>query len=215
MSVDRGYSILLPAGWARIDLRQDLSPQVAALVARSLTRLDDDVAAAGRRALAESLERLVTSARDEGLLDLYFPFTAEAGAPAQVTVGVARLVTEESDPMSVLLSVAATDTTARPVDLDAAVALRTHRRTVSETTAGGLGADDELFVGVESGLRRVRREVRYLVGAPDSTRDWFTIVQNVVVPEVEGADEVAEAFEELFDAVVGSFTWDGDGDDGR
>lgn len=207
MSIDAarsGYRLLLPPGWARLDLTDDVDAQVRRLLEAALRGRAPDDAAAFRRQLGAQMSASAQEAAARGVAVLYFPVAEEAGAPLPTSIAVAALTGDRlDDPLDLLVAMAARDSSGRAVDLDGAVALRTSRLTRSTALdSEEVPEEDRALVSA-----LVRRQVQYIVGDPTDRGRWLTFTWVCVVPGDGSANEVADAAEELFDAMMLSFRW--------
>lgn len=187
-----GYALALPPGWARLALAEHLDRQVDELLALA-TRDRSGIDTARLRTV---LTAAVAQAASSGALAVYFPITHEAGAPVPVSFAVARAAADESDPVGVLLALATKDPSARAVELAGCLALRT-----SLERRGPVDLD-----GDRSDV--LTRSVRYLIGVPGDSRRWLAAVLSVMLPDEPGAADLADAFTELFDALMLTFRWE-------
>jgi hypothetical protein len=217
-----GFTLVLPPGWARLEPGGDVDSQVDALVTRAFAGRGVDETARARRELGDQLRASAREAAAQGVLAVYFPFEESAGAPAPVSLAVAAMHTKgQADPMSALLAIAAQDETAQAVDLAGSVALRTTRtRPVAMPTeasgadpdagpdAGPSGLDQNGADEGPAAASYLRREVRYLVGDPGDTRRWLSFLLVSVLPDAPEPQELADAFEELVDALMLTFAWE-------
>jgi hypothetical protein len=180
-----GYSLLLPAGWVRIPLREGTQAAIAAVVERSQ--------AEDREALSTRLHAMTAQLRDSGGLDLYLPTTpvGDFAIPASIIVAeVGFGAVEPLDPAMLVASLAAEDK-AEPISVDGALGVRAGRTTPANP---GRGAPSD------------SRRVEYVIPVPQDPDRWLTATFWVLTPD--GADaETVELLIELFDAIMTTFRW--------
>lgn len=208
-----GYSLLLPPGWFRLDA-QDPGHAVGRLLEEAFAKRSQDEAVLLRRQMERAMLATLEEARAQGVLDLYVPLATSEEMIIPASFAVAALETERGeDPMQVLLTIASRDGTARAVDIAGSVAVRTEVRSeaapavrgVLAATEGGEAVDEAAVVDLASGL--ITRQVRYVLGVPGDSSRWLSVVFTTTVPGDPAAEGVGDAFIELFDAIMTSFSW--------
>lgn len=202
------YQLALPAGWARIPVAgpgDATSTVLNAILDRSFCGWPLSESAALRRRLGEDLRASIDRARSIDTLDLYVPVAPVGGAPLACSFGVGAFRSPDSvtDPFEMLLAIAARDSSARAVDIDGSVAVRRASRRPRNTRVAATADDDP--IAAVAGQVAADREISYVLGIPGDSKRWLTITFNGL--EFAGAPEAVEATIQLFDAIVGSFTW--------
>lgn len=208
-----GYSLILPPGWHRLDVCEP-ERTVERLVETAAAGRSRDEMSAARTQLSRALNRSLDEARARGVFDLFIPLATSEEMIIPASFAVAALETEPGeDPMQVLLTIASRDGTARAVDIAGSVAVRTEVRSevapavrgVLAATEGGEAVDEAAVVDLASGL--ITRQVRYVLGVPGDSSRWLSVVFTTTVPGDPAAEGVGDAFIELFDAIMTSFSW--------
>lgn len=214
VSLSRAFRLTLPQGWTRLDLTGDLDSQLEAI----LPQLVADAAPTARAALTEHLRA--------GLRDTLLAFQ-QGGATCAVLpvqpmadirldaflVVLPLAVPEDTKPLDLLLSTAATDPTATLVDLDDMVAIRTTSEdditaNFSEVPAlireiGGDGTD----VTAVADLRVTSRKVRYQLGVLDDPDRWLDVLATTNQSQHPESIAIADATIQLMDAIIESLRW--------
>jgi hypothetical protein len=200
-----GYSLVLPPGWVQIPLDDGAAPAVRKLLDRAFADLPRDVppdmAASLRRRLEGHLTARVAEARRTGGTELYVPTERMGGVlvPASFVVADVRPGTED-DPVDevdlvgrVLARLVAADDSARVIEVDGALAVRTDSRSAS---------DPDRSLGVRAASRRVD----YVLAVPGVPGRWLAVSCTVLEAEDDDHD-LAGLLVELFDAVMTTFRW--------
>jgi hypothetical protein len=203
------FTLVLPAGWTRVDLSTRPEEAIAAYrtaILRTVPRaqvplvesmLDQEWTQRHLRLVEDGAVCLLTCIEGGVLL-------------GQPTILVAPLRPGSGrTPMDLLVGIAATDTSAQVFDVENLVALRTHADSdrTDEVMAGLARA---LTPGVapprpDGGVRYRQRFLRYLVGDPTDDRRWVDIVATIGFVQ-ENADD-APWFAHVIDDIVTTFRW--------
>lgn len=203
------FSLVLPAGWTRVDLTSrpeeaiaayrsailatvphSQSPRIGTLLDRTWTERHLQLAADGAVCLITCIEAGVLIGQPTILVA---PFRPEQGR----------------SPMDVLIGIAASDATAEVFDVDNLVALRTYEDSdrTDEVMAGLAGV---LTPGVppprpDGDARYRQRFLRYLVGDPADARRWVDICATIGF--VQSGPDDSPLFVHLIDDIVATFRW--------
>lgn len=217
----RRFTIVVPPGWVVIEPDRDVAA-AAAEVARGMLR----DASPRQRQLAGPLirERLAATALELGEKDVaavLIPATSVAELAVHPMLVVRPLTwPEDTDPVDALVALAASDPTARLLDIDHMVGLRTERvDDVTERTRAAVGdlpaalatlvAEDPTAAGRLAAVAAARQahRVTYLIGVPNNDDSWVELTGSVQVIPDETGTELAGIMADLFDALAKSFRW--------
>lgn len=197
----RGYTIVLPPPWRRINLLVDLDPQVDDVIERSSRNIPaeippDQVGPLKRQMKARMLSQ-VEGARDRGGLDFYFTDGERYGFSYNATFVVSGLVTATSSDAEVADALAEQFRRgAEPVEIAPSVWAR---REFTEAT----GPDRD---GTES--VRARR-VEYVTAVPEDPRRWIMVTFSTI-GDGDPHGELVTVIVQLFDAMMSTWHWTGD-----
>ncbi|MDR1078220.1 MAG: hypothetical protein LBL55_06120 [Propionibacteriaceae bacterium] len=213
----RRYEFILPSGWHRFDLRRPLPAQAERYAAKVLEgEALGDRGALVRANLARSLEAQLREAQAKGVLDLVMPTMHGAGlAPATSFMFAPLELPEEAGPMELLMATAQSDQTARLVEVEDLVALRTEARVANvgrdlrtEAAQAGrqLGLPPEAIVATAAdpgeAVMTYSHRVQYLLGHPDRPQGWMVAVMATVESDSEDAKAAADLVVALFDQIM-------------
>lgn|GEM_PF-1382560 len=213
------YRLTMPANWRRLDLAEGAKASIDSLVDDATAKLPRDSAAAAKHRLRARLTATVDELQGTDgarMQSMFFP-VPKSGAdilPMTLTCGGvdAPLSVDKEDTTAVLLSFVKTNPTAKPVDADGVVALRTHsfRDITAELTEETEAMIGDLATAESPPLppeqRAFQMRASYLFAAP-GTADWHLIVGSATLPTNDADNEVTEAVLGLFDAIVSTLKW--------
>ncbi len=211
------FQHFMPAGWYRLDLTEEVAPQVAELAAL----LTEGAPVDRRRAARETVtRRLLPSVEEFARGDaLSVLMTTDATDPLRPTIVFMPFrAPEEVDPMDLLVGLATQEPTAELIDLPDLVALRmTSEKDVTEDAEATirsevldplLGAEvAQAAAPGEADLRVVSRQVRHVIGNPSDRDQWLDVyfaLTHLDLPEIR---ETADAAIELGDVLVRTVRW--------
>lgn len=191
-----GYRLILPDGWAQLDVRRDVDVTVAEALAQvPFDGIPRDERPKRRAAIEGRLRQAITNARKVDAYAMYIPLGGMHGMaiPASFIIGEATDFSGAGPEGEVLQQLLATPG-AQPVVIDGSDGVRTESRTE--------GADEL------SGQVVPARQVVYTVPVPDSL-EWLVVVFDVLSDEElePDASMFVEALIALFDAVMTTFRW--------
>ncbi len=201
------YSLVLPAGWCRLPVRNGAAEAVSALVDRVTADIPRDRAAAYRGELRKMLDEQVLAARRTGGLDLYLPIAPVGGRPTAASFVVSHVAPDDG-PMpdggdvsvvAELLEDGGSD--AEPVELAGATGVRLQR--VEEPAAEP----------ADGALDRAARHVDYVVPVPGGA-GWLVVAFSTPLlldsdapVSTDGSLRFDDVLVELFDAIVSTLQW--------
>lgn len=214
MTLTRAYEFVLPPGWGRIDLRGDVVAQVASLVQAFVKEAPAERRAKARGPLRARLEHMAHELAGRGALDLVLPVQSIEGAVLSASfVFLPFEVPPGEDAIEGLVALAATDASARLIEIRDLVALRTSVRIpirakeLLDNSADLLAlmepADRE-HIAESPGQGFFSRRVQYIVGRPDRQDDWILVAFSTMEAPTPGSAELCTSLEALFDAIVKS-----------
>lgn len=215
-----GYALVLPTGWRRIPVQSGTKAAIRGITAEVLRRFPEvsrDKLTPYRIELERRLSDMARQARSAGGLDLYVPveYVHSTAVPASFVVSQVTLPigipgdqgdpdappegeAATADPAEVIAAVTATSGNARPVVVDGAQAVRT------ESVAGPDPAQ-EILVG--------SRRADYMIPLPGRADRWL-IATFSTTGDGDPEGDFAKLLVELFDAIMLTFRWTGDGGTG-
>lgn len=204
-----------------LDLGDGAAESIESLVADATAQLPRDSAAAAKHRLRTRLTGTVQELQDADgarMSSLFFPVPTSVAdiLPMTLTCGEVAPIdgVGPNEVTQFLLSIVKTNATAKPVDADGVVALRTHsfRDVTGEMAKEARGLLDDVGVAyteadVPPDPRAFQLRVSYLFAAP-GTAEWQLIVGSATVPTAEVEHEVNAALLGLFDAMVSTLKWE-------
>lgn len=191
----RGYTLVLPPGWARIPLRRGTDKAIRNILDRALSGFPRDAVATVRRDLQVRLREMAEQARQGGGLDLYVPTERrhDVTLAASLVVSEISLVTaQQVDPHTVLARLLADSDSTQAVELDDTAGTRTEH--VAPATDS------------EPDLKQGSRRVDYVLPVPGDPERWLLTTFSTLGAGDPG-DELADLLVELFDAMMTTFRW--------
>jgi hypothetical protein len=204
------YELILPPGWVRIPLREGTKEALERVLFSHMEQVPEgiprDDAMRFRLDMRRQLEKQARAARRNGGLDLYLPVLPRGGIflmasfiVAEMPIGPDRAVPPQAV-IAHLTDEGVPGGTATEVDVAGAPALRrAYRSTLDEEK---LSSAPEAVP--QAALPTCR--VDYVIPVPDDPGRWISI--NFSTPGDGDLDsEFTGVLVELFDAVVGTFTW--------
>lgn len=209
---------LLPR-WVRLDLTEPVRQQLTDAVARMVEEIDPAVREKLRDQLQEQLFTAMTALAADGVTTVFLPtenpafaaaFPVLAVAPADFTVDG-----EQMAPMDYLVGLigAGNSTLIEPRDM-VGVRTATDRDSTAQlsSTLGELPADlreamNPQQLEAATGATRLSREIRYLIGVPESEDRWLEVTASLAVLKSEGSDELLAAITEFADRWVETIEW--------
>lgn len=218
------FRLLLPPQWVLIDVAGDYSAGVRDVVSGLSTGLAPDKAQAIRQTLTGRLESMAKDVAARGGLAIVMQAVSLDEIGVYPMLVITRMALPEgADPVDALVALVATDPSARLMDLDAAVALRTeHSETLdldpSKVVAtlpadlAALAQQAEAAGEFDQLPTRLAHRVHYVLGVPGQPQAWVDLVASVQVGDDQVGAELWEAYSTLFDDMVMSFSW-AEGDD--
>jgi hypothetical protein len=198
----RGYSLVLPPGWRRIPLRAGTQKAIRAAVKEALATVPRDAPqdriGPQRLELERRLQAVTQQARSKGGIDIYLPVGPVYAAPVAASFLVSELSLKAAAPPAVVAWIASEDDTWQPVPVDGADGLRVERAVAADP------ADDS-----QPGSRRVD----YVVPVPGRPGSWLVAAFSTLGGG-SPHDELAQLLTDLFDAIMITFSWEWQADDG-
>ena len=194
----RGYTLVLPPGWARIPLREGTDGVVADILDRSFAGLPADRFGPVRSELEKRLRRQTRAARDAGGLDLYLPIERVHGVTIAASFVVAEVSFDDDHGVQARVAAAlvAQEEGARLVEVDGVTGVRTER------VAGPAGREEQ----GEDDVPESRR-VEYTVPVPGDPRRWLAIGFSTLAPRESPHGDLGGLLVDLFDALMSTFRW--------
>ncbi len=186
-----GYRIVLPPGWLRIPLDEKADARGRELVAAVAARAQPQARAEIQRFLGLQLQTALRLARENGGQDFYLPTLPVDGVPLSMSVVVSVIAPPpgaSGSASEALLSFTTGDETAEAATLGQQLAIRRH------SDADAIYTDGELTTPAS-------RRITYLTTPPGDSR-LMLVTASILKLEAEGADEITDAIEFLFDALV-------------
>lgn len=212
-----GFTMILPPDWTMIDLQGDRRSGVRTVVNGWLSGVAPHQASVARPVLLTSLERMTADMAGKGIAAVVMQSTGLNEIGVHPTMVVRELdIPPEIEPLDLLIAMAGGDSSAQVLDLNHLVGLRTRdTERVERDIEAGVGAfPPELGVRAagmladSDGLRqRIARRTRYVMGQPDDRFRWVELLATVEVADDDEGAALASAYEELFDALAGTFDW--------
>lgn len=207
------FQILVPPGWFMVDLRDDLDAQIERFVSLRLAGVPRDRARSVSPTLRKSLAEATRSLSDGGAVGLTLPVEVDdALAATPMAVYMPLAVPDGQDPIDVLLAVAASDMSAKTVDVGDLVSIRLSEDVdATASVQDGLSQAANILnapIGQEAvGMTATRHHVRYLMGDPGDAERWVDVAFSVTSTSLSGSVDLAEVLIELFDETIQSFRW--------
>ncbi|MCL3819510.1 hypothetical protein [Aeromicrobium wangtongii] len=194
----RGYRLVLPPPWRRINLLTDLEPQVDEIVERGARlipkEISPDQAGPLKRQMRARLLTQVVDARERGGLDFYFTDGEQHGFAYNATFVVSGLVTSTLDAADV--ADALTEQFRRGADPVEIRDVLWARREFTET--GEMTPDGKEPVAA--------RRVDYMTAVPDDPRRWIMVTFSTIADgDPEG--RLSALVVQLFDAMMTTWSW--------
>lgn len=196
-----GYTLVLPAGWRRIPVREGSKAAIRTILDEVFARYpagkSRDQVIKHRVQLEGRLTDMVRKARASGGVDLYLPveYVHGTAVPASFVVSQAILGVPDDgagvDPAQVVATFVADAGDAAPAEVDGVACART------ETVAAADPGQD-----VPLGSRRVD----YVVPVPGQPGQWL-ISAFSTVGDGDPEGEFAKLLVSLFDAIMLTFRW--------
>jgi hypothetical protein len=191
-----GYRVVLPDGWIRLNVREDVDATVAdALSDISFENLPRDERPKRRAAIEGRLRQAVANAKRIDAYAMYVPLKGMHGT----AIPASFIVAEATDfagggPQEDVLAKLLTASGARPVTVDGVDAVRTEASTS--------GVDEP------SGHEVPARQIVYTIPVPD-TAQWLLVVYDVIAGAGMTAEYAAfvDALVVLFDGIMSTFRW--------
>ena len=197
--MSEAFFIVLPTGWARLDLTRadDPVPNVLQQWRDLATAMPDEVA----DQLAETVGRAVAEAREQAAVALVLAIDPRLGQVSMLFKPYAAI----GSPLDDVLALAGSDSSATLVEVPDLVCLRTVQRQAAQPleTAESFAA---LGVTLTTQTRTTLR-VRYLLGDPTVVEDWVEVLCAASVPDSQFGRELDQASLDLLDAVLSTFRW--------
>lgn len=194
VTAPRGYSVVLPPGWARVPLRTGINEAIAQIVERSFAGRAPQDLAVERRTLHDHLHQVAAAAAANRGLDLYLPVEEIHGYTVAASFIVAELnfsSVQSPDPRMVLARILGRGADARPVTVAGIASAR------RESTAAADPAR-----GAPAGSRRIE----YVLPVPHDLDRWL-LASFSTMGQGDPQDEFAGLLVELFDAIMTTFRW--------
>jgi hypothetical protein len=189
----RGYTVVLPPGWARVPLGNEAEGAISKILDRAYAGLSRDQVASARREVQLRLRRMVALAREQHGLDLYLPVERIRGFTLGASFVVAQVSFGQAEPLepALLVRSLASDADSAPTTID-----------------GALGARAEGVVPGEPGEEApfASRRVDYVLPVPGDPDRWV-LVSFSALGSGDPRDELADLAVELFDAIMSTFRW--------
>lgn len=223
MLVMDGYSVVVPPEWHLFDLLEESTPAVDSWIDQRLLGLGADVRRVLRPQMRQSMLGLLAGLKERDASSVLVPSAPLSRSVTNPILVIRLLRTPKgTDPVDLLVAAAASDPSAELMEEVDFVGLRTTEDRKAETATAesvlarlpreltdllaGSAAKDALLAEQMEG-RWVRR-VRYLAGRPDAPARWLEIDGSVGYHDDPGSRELTDAITKLFDAVVGTLTWE-------
>ena len=191
------YSLVLPAGWSRIPVGPGARPAIKRILDAAVARSDDPRAVGVRRRLEDMLTAQVKEAASHAGVELYLPTAQVHGisVPASIVVSAPQ-VAPGTDPMDLLLAVAARREGSEVLEIDGKPAVRNER--TDDRPQLGDGFED---------AKVSNRQIVYYLADPQDERRYLVLTATVLEGAGEGGSAVADAVTELIDAMLTTFRW--------
>lgn len=191
-----GYRLVLPDGWIRLNVREDVEATVAeALAEISFESLPRDERAKRRAAIEGRLRQAIANAKRIDAYAMYLPIKGMHG----LAIPASFLVAEATDfsgggPVGDVLAQLLAAPGAQPATVDGVEAVRT-----AEATSG---------VDEETGREVPARQIVYTIPVPE-TAQWLVVVFDVIAGEAMSDEYAAfvDALVVLFDGIMTTFRW--------
>ena len=191
-----GYRLVLPNGWIRLNVRDDVDATVAeALAEISFDSLPRDERPRRRAAIEGRLRQAIANAKRIDAYAMYLPIKGMHG----LAIPASFLVAEATDfsgggPASEVLAQLLAAPDAQPVTVDGVEAVRT-----ASATSG---------IDEETGREVPARQIVYTIPVPD-TAQWLVVVFDVIAGEGMSDEYTAfvDALVVLFDGIMTTFRW--------
>ena len=194
LAAPRGYTLVLPPGWARVPLRGGTEVAIAAILDETFAGHSRDELATERQALRIRLRSLASTAAANSGLDLYIPTERMHGFTVAASFVVAQFSfgsVESPDPGLILARIVATGSDTRTIPLADSTAARTERVAPPDP------ARDVPFAS---------RRVDYVLPVPEDADRWLVVTFSTI-GQGDPQDEFAALLVDLFDAIMTTFRW--------
>lgn len=205
----RAFTVVLPAGWERIDFTGDVDQALSDFRRRVMSRAPRGRDGQLGRALGSEWSAHLKELAGSGAYCLITSLDVGLFLGQPTLVVTPLTVPDGQTPMDLLIDIASTDSTATLFDIDKLVALRTisDSERTNEMVRAMTDADDGAAAGAE-GLTVTQRMHRYFLGDPADPGSW-AIVSGTTTVMMHGEDsrELLDTYTDLLDDVVGSFRW--------
>lgn len=214
----RQFEVMLPPGWAQVDLTSPVAEPVKRIVKRMTESLPSDVAASARPHLERRFQAAMTGLAADGVSSAYLPVLDVLQAPVQPFIAV-RPVSfdvdgEEMAPLDYLVALMAQPGASLVEPVGMVGVKRTSTSDTGDQIAGALDEvpsdivvqADQAKLAEAAGSGRTTRHLHYVIGVPDDPERWMAVDASVSALGADSSD-VLDAVEEFIDAWVTTVQW--------
>ena len=201
-TVNERFRIVLPPGWARIDLTVEVEPDEVVSTLTGGAAVPVQV----RESLAAQLATTLRGAVDLGARCVILPTDPEYGGS---TTLMFRPFEHAGTPLDELVSLVAAEPSATMVDVPDLVCVRVSRVRRQEATdlSEFTGQAGQAASAAVLGKAHSVLQVRYVLGHPDQPASWVEVLGGIGFPQAPEAQEAVDALLALADGIVSTFRW--------
>lgn len=211
------YRAYLPGGWARLDLREPVRPQLATTIDLMLEGVPTQTADSFRGSLEETLFSAATGLAGLGVEDVYLPAANPSVShvlPILTIRNAASLISaEDTEPIQFLTGLLAAEdaTVIEPVGmLGVRLDRGTSRSDALLEVLRALPLPTALAGDVEAEAASIgwlTRTVEYYIGQPGADDRWLLVTATFSIADVDDHNEVLEAVAGFADRWVEAICW--------